>query len=90
MVSYINSTRKAGDAKVEHYDFLKKVPQVLGGGAGNFSGSYKSLQNKAMPMYNFPKREAMLMAMSYGPIWLQNVASTLQATLVLPLGFEAF
>ena len=65
MVSYINSTRKAGDAKVEHYDLLKKVPVVLGGGAGNFSGSYQSLQNKTMPMYNFPKREAMLMAMSY-------------------------
>ena len=65
MVSYINSTRKPGDAKVEHYDFLKKVPQVLGGGAGYFFGSYKSTQNKTLPMYNFPKREAMLMAMSY-------------------------
>jgi hypothetical protein len=63
MVSYINSTRKVGEAKVEHYDLLKKVPQVLGEVAGNFSGYYTASNGKKNPMYNFPKREAMLMAM---------------------------
>nr|WP_315428112.1 hypothetical protein [uncultured Albidiferax sp.] len=65
MVEYINSIRKAGEAKVEHYNFLKKVPQVLGVGAVKFYCSYKSSQNKSLPLYNFPKREAMLIAMSY-------------------------
>ena len=65
MVSYINSTRKPGAALVPHSDFLKKVPQVLGGDAGNFSSIYFDSMNRQKPCYNFPKREAMLMAMSY-------------------------
>ena len=65
MVSYINSTRKVCEAEIRHADFLAKVPKVLNGGERNFSSSYNSAQNKSLPMYNFPKREAMLMAMSY-------------------------
>jgi anti-repressor protein len=65
LVSFINSQRGDGEAELTHADFLKKVPKVLGGGEGNFSSSYLSSQNKELPCYNFPKREACLMAMSY-------------------------
>ena len=65
MVSYINSSRKPGEAEVRHADFLVKVPKVLNGGERNFSSSYQSAQNKSLPMYNFPRREATLMAMSF-------------------------
>lgn len=65
LVEYINSQRGEGDAVLAHSDFLKKVPQVLGEGAGNFSCTYRDVQNKERPAYNFPKREACLMAMSY-------------------------
>lgn len=51
-----------------HDNFLKKVVSVLGEeGAVKFNGSYFSQQNKELPMYVFPKREATLMAMSYSP-----------------------
>ncbi|MDP3537431.1 MAG: hypothetical protein Q8S26_01870 [Azonexus sp.] len=50
-------------AGLEHADFLKKVPIVLGVSvAGNFSGYYKARNGKQNPMYTFPKREACLMA----------------------------
>ena len=66
MVDYINSQRQVGDSVLAHSDFLKKVPQVLGQGHGNFSDTYQHPQNKQIyPMYRFPKREACLMAMSY-------------------------
>lgn len=66
MVKLINSTRKEGDAELTHSDFLKKVPKVLGViDAGNFSSIYKDSMNRDQPCYNFPKREACLMAMSY-------------------------
>jgi len=55
-----------GYAKLEHSDFLKKVPEVLGAAvAGNFSGYYTASNGKANPLYTFPKREAVLLAMSY-------------------------
>lgn len=77
LVDLINDHRKAqaeaagqpfpskGFAKLEHADFLKKVPDVLGLGAGKFSGTYLDVQNKERPCYRFPKREACLLAMSY-------------------------
>lgn len=65
LVDYINSQRGEGEATLAHSDFLKKVPQVLGDGAGNFSFTYRDVQNKERPCYRFPKREACLMAMSY-------------------------
>ena len=37
IVDFINSQRQDWEAEVTHYDFLKKVPKVLGGGEGNFS-----------------------------------------------------
>ena len=63
MVKYLNDERKFNPdayAHIEHSDFLKRVPKVLGEGAGNFSSSYKSAQNKTLPCYTFPKREACL------------------------------
>ncbi|PHN70084.1 hypothetical protein AO286_03075 [Pseudomonas syringae] len=47
---------------------MAKASEILGEeGARNFTGSYFSQQNKELPMYIFPKREATLMAMSYSP-----------------------
>ena len=66
LVNFINTQRSDSDATLAHSDFLKKVPQVLGEvGAGNFSSTYRDVQNKERPCYAFPKREACLMAMSY-------------------------
>lgn len=66
LVQLINIQRKARDAELAHSDFLKKVPLVLGGGAGKFSDTYIHPQNsQTYPCYKFPKREACLMAMSY-------------------------
>lgn len=65
LVDYINSQRAEGDATLAHSDFLKKVPQVLGKDAGNFSSIYLDSMNREKPCYHFPKREACLMAMSY-------------------------
>ena len=69
LVEYINYLRKQENPtdyiELAHNNFLKKVKDVLKGGEVNFYHTYKSLQNKDLPMYVFPKREAMLMAMSY-------------------------
>lgn len=66
MVEYINTSRKDGEAVLQHKHFLDKVPQVLGEGSAEFSATYVHPQNKqTYPCYNFPKREACLMAMSY-------------------------
>ncbi|MBC3250465.1 Rha family transcriptional regulator [Serratia fonticola] len=79
MVDYINAERKAKAEseglsfpckkyrKLRHADFVKKVPRVLGEGyAKNFEHPQKNEQNgEEYPGYEFPKREACLMAMSY-------------------------
>lgn len=66
LVQFINNQRDEGAPELAHSDFLKKVPLVLGeNGAGNFSFTYRDVQNKERPCYKFPKREACLMAMSY-------------------------
>ena len=70
MVSYINSTRKAGEAEVRHDNFMAKVQKVLGDMTPKFLGVIEKTMPdggvKQSSIYNFPKREAMLMAMSYG------------------------
>ncbi len=81
LVDFINNHRKAQAegsgyafpskefAKLGHNDFMKKVPDVLGPCAGNFSHTYQvpgpngGFRNA--PAYRLPKREATLMAMSY-------------------------
>lgn len=79
MVDYINVERqmKAEEEgmsfpckkyrKLRHADFTKKVPKVLGEGyAKNFVHPFVNEQNgEEYPGYQFPKREACLMAMSY-------------------------
>lgn len=65
IVDLINESRKRGEPKLRHSDFLAKVPKVLSGGERNFSSTYTDGQNKQRACYTFPKREACLMAMSY-------------------------
>ena len=80
LVAFINAHRKKdaeqagaafpskGFAKLEHDDFMRKVPDVLGEAAPKFIGTASYTVNNASrlrPIYFFPKREACLMAMSY-------------------------
>ncbi|QIL69590.1 hypothetical protein G7048_03905 [Diaphorobacter sp. HDW4B] len=81
IVDFINDLRKEdahaagaafpsqGFAKLEHSDFMKKVPEVLEERAGIFSATYQipgpNSSSRTAPCYRFPKREASLMAMSY-------------------------
>lgn len=66
LVEYINAERGDGVAQLRHSDFLEKVVNVLGDEySGNFRSTYTASNGKENPCYNFPKREACLMAMSY-------------------------
>jgi phage antirepressor YoqD-like protein len=65
MVDYINSQRGDGEAELRHDNFMAKVPQVLGVFAPKFLGTQTYGNNNTRAVYNFPKREACLMAMSY-------------------------
>ncbi len=81
MVEYINADRKAkAEAEgltfpckkyrtLRHDNFMKKVPKVLGKLAPNFLGTNTYISGKGVEqvqeIYNFPKREACLMALSY-------------------------
>ena len=50
----------------DSYGRPRKFQKCLGEvGAGNFSGTYRDVQNKERPCYTFPKREACLMSISY-------------------------
>lgn len=68
IVKVINTIRKQEENNTElmHKDFLEKAREVLGERSAEFSATYVHPQNKqTYPCYNFPKRESMLMAMSY-------------------------
>lgn len=81
MVDYINAERKAkAEAEgmtfpckkyrtLRHDNFMKKVPKVLGDLAPSLLGTNTYVSGKGVEqiqeIYNFPKREACLMAMSY-------------------------
>ncbi|WP_193616011.1 phage antirepressor KilAC domain-containing protein [Delftia acidovorans] len=78
LVDYINEDRRAraeaagaefpskGFAKLEHKDFLEKVPAVLGDEtSAEFSADLPDSYGRSRRGYRFPKREACLMAMSY-------------------------
>lgn len=77
LVDLINDHRKAqaevagesfpskGFAKLEHKDFLEKVPMVLGERSAEFSADLPDSYGRPRRGYRFPKREACLMAMSY-------------------------
>lgn len=66
LVELINSSRDASAAGLRHADFLAKVPKVLGVELSEkFRSVYQDATKRTLPSYNFPKREACLMAMSY-------------------------
>lgn len=68
LVDFINSQRNEGEAELRHDSFMDKVPKVLGEAAPKFIGTASYTVNNAArtrSIYNFPKREACLMAMSY-------------------------
>ena len=65
LVAFINASRQAGEAELTHAHFLQKVPNVLNGDEANFRSVYLGKNGQERPCYNFPKREACLMAMSY-------------------------
>ena len=78
LVEFINNHRKEqaegsgyafpskGFAKLQHKDFLAKVPEVLGAQtSAKFSADLPDSYGRLQPAYRFPKREATLMAMSY-------------------------
>lgn len=78
MVDYINADRKSKAdcaglkfpckrfTKVQHKHILAKTPKVLGEEhSAKFSAEYKDSTGRDLPCYQYPKREACLMAMSY-------------------------
>ena len=93
MVEYINSMRQPGEAELLHRNFMAKVPAVIGiEAAAKFSASafYTNGTGAQVPrtIFNFPKREACLMAMSYSYDLQAKVfdrMTALEAALVAPL-----
>ena len=66
LVEYINSLRAEGEPEVRHDNLMAKVPKVLGEShAPTFLGTQTYGNNNSRSIYNLPKREACLMAMSY-------------------------
>lgn len=73
MVDYINEERRAKEAaggkrfiKLAHRSLMVKVPKVLGKGCAKFFAHHINPDNhQEYGCYNFPKREACLIAMSY-------------------------
>ncbi|MEZ2378872.1 Rha family transcriptional regulator [Enterobacter sp. RCC_40] len=78
MVDYINAERKAKAeaegltfpckryTKIQHKHILAKSPKVLGEGySAKFLAQYSDSTGRELPCYQYPKREACLMAMSY-------------------------
>ena len=66
LVDFINEQRAVGEAELRHDHFMVKVPKVLGEfHAPKFLGTQTYGNNNTRAIYNMPKREACLMAMSY-------------------------
>ncbi|VVT48023.1 hypothetical protein UYSO10_1955 [Kosakonia radicincitans] len=78
MVDYINADRKAKAeaegltfpckryTKIQHKHILAKSPKVLGEEhSAKFLAQYLDSTGRKLPCYEYPKREACLMAMSY-------------------------
>jgi len=78
MVDYINADRKAKAeeegltfpckryTKIQHKHILAKSPKVLGEEhSAKFLSQYSDSTGRQLPCYQYPKREACLMAMSY-------------------------
>lgn len=78
MVDYINADRKVKAeseglkfpckryTKIQHKHILAKTPKVLGEEhSAKFLAQYTDSTGRDLPCYNYPKREACLIAMSY-------------------------
>lgn len=66
LVDFINEQRAPGEPELRHDHFMAKVPKVLGESyAPKFLGTQGYGNNNTRAIYNLPKREACLMAMSY-------------------------
>lgn len=78
MVDYINADRRSKAmaaglkfpckrfSRIQHKHILAKTPKVLGElHSANFLAQYKDSTGRELPCYQYPKREACLMAMSY-------------------------
>ncbi|HHH0321688.1 TPA: Rha family transcriptional regulator [Yersinia enterocolitica] len=78
MVDYINADRKVKAeseglkfpckryTKIQHKHILAKTPKVLGEEhSAKFLAEYTDSTGRDLPCYNYPKREACLIAMSY-------------------------
>lgn len=78
MVDYINADRKSKAealglkfpckrfTKIQHKHILAKTPKVLGDEhSAKFLAQYTDSTGRELPCYNYPKREACLIAMSY-------------------------
>jgi phage antirepressor YoqD-like protein len=69
LVEYINEERGDGVPQLRHDHFMAKVVSVLGIAAPKFMGTATYINGTGAEVsrniYNFPKREACLMAMSY-------------------------
>ncbi|MYM65416.1 hypothetical protein GTP45_01035 [Pseudoduganella sp. FT55W] len=70
IVDFINHIRKPGSAILRHDNFMAKVPTVLGDimapkflGTKKYASGTGGLRDQAI--YNFPRKEAIRMAMSY-------------------------
>lgn len=79
MVDYINATRLEGSTALRHDNFMTKVPKVIKN-APKFLGTMKYGVNNTRQVYNFPKREACLMAMSYSYELQAEIFDAWQAT----------
>lgn len=87
LVEFINSQRKPGEPELRHDNFMAKVPKVLGEAAPEFLGTAPYTNGTgaqvSRQIYNFPKREACLMAMNTRAV----VQASVFVTGALPIRF---
>ena len=66
LINMERNLRNGESATLTHTHFMQKVPMVIGAqDAANFRSIYNDSMNREKPCYRFPKRETMLMLMSY-------------------------
>jgi hypothetical protein len=100
LVDFINSIRRDGSALLRHDHFMVKVPTVIGEKmAPKFLGTNKYVSGKGgerdRAVYNLPRTEAAMMAMSYSPDLMREVMNAWDAaesklvkpTAILPTNF---
>jgi len=88
IVDYINFIRKPGEAMVCHDNFMAKVPKIIGEiMAPEFLGTIKYASGTGglhdQKVYNLPRTEAAMMAMSYSPDLMRAVMDAWDAAEVI-------